>query len=166
MKRIRVILIILAFLALGLSVGSFVEYKGRDGAERAAYFQGQERARARGEITFSGPYCTPDRHPTRLLSITILIALALGFLIFFENPLWSMLLSIGALLNFPLWFWWTREAIGLAETTPVAGLELYLYRAGGFDVAVGVLVSTIVCIQFVILLLSLRRSRFLSAKLP
>ena len=165
MTRIRVVLILLTFLTLGLSIASSVEYNARDAAERAKYFQDQENSRARGEMTFSGPYCYPDRHPTRLISITMLIGIALGFLIHFEKPIWSIFPSIGALLIFPIWYLGTREALRLAETTSLSGLDLYFYKASGFDLAVGLLLSATVALQFIFLILSLQ-SRFPTGKLP
>ena len=164
-RPIRAILIILAATAFSFSIVSSTVYKARDDAERTADFQNLEDARMRGEITFSGPYCHPDRHPSVLFSITLVIGCTIGLLIFVKNPLWSLPFSVSALLMFALWYSETQEALAMAETISIGGIDLYLYKANGFDIGVLVLISAIVASQLVPLFRSLR-SRVRSNKLP
>lgn len=148
MKTTRIILIFLTALALGFSVASSSAYKARDDAERAAYYQEQEETKANGGITFSGPYCYPDRHPGFLFGITVLIGGATFCLFWFKSPLWSMPASLLAFLMYPYWYWWTWRAISMVESVDsIKGLDLYLYKANGFDLVVFSLLSLVIFIQ-------------------
>ena len=136
----------------------------RDQRERAEYFRDQDERMANGELTFSGPYCFPDRHPGFLLKITILTGLTFVSFLYFRNSLWPTLFSLGAFSLFPYWLLYTYYLLSLAESSNVAGLDSIIYRGSNFDVTVFVLVSIIIVSQ--ILALSLAVIRKFKRDLP
>lgn len=136
MNLTRVTLITLASLAFGFSIVSLYAYTVRAEQERAAYFLEQEEAKSRGLGVFSGPYCSPDRHPTFLVAFTLLAATTFVISCLAGNSLWATPFSIAALLMFVHWYFDTQTAIEWAEMVSVSGIDLYLDRASIFDIFV------------------------------
>src|SRR5687767_14178990 len=148
MRCRRIIIFALALFAFGSSVVSSVAYNQRVNAEIAAYEIEQAENKANYGISFSGPYCYPDRHPRFLFFISAIIAIGGVLLIICKNAVWSFLAFIVAFTFFPLWYWTTQRSLGMAESVDwVVGIDKYLYKASVFDQFSLVLLLSIITIQ-------------------
>lgn len=134
---------VLAFLAFAFSIVSYSSYADRADLEREAYYAEQADDESQGKITFSGPYCFPDRHPDLLLAVIGLSGLSFGASIFLRHPAWIALFAAGAFAVFPYWYFETQRTIAMAESAEVAGLDSFLYRAGTVDIFVLILLSIV-----------------------
>ncbi len=134
---------VLAFLALAFSIVSYFSYAHRASLELEAYYAEQADGESQNKITFSGPYCFPDRHPDLLLAIIGLSGLSFGAGVFLRHPAWPVLLAAGAFAVFPYWYFETQGTIAMATTAEVAGLDRFLYRAGTVDMFVLILLSIV-----------------------
>lgn len=159
----RKLLTFLSALAFAFSIAGFSFYTHEADAERTAYFQEQESARSRGETTFSGPYCYPDRHPQFLLGISLLTGLTALSLFLFKKPFVPSLLALAAFSMYPFWYWDTQRAIAINESSQLAGLDWIIYRGNEFDVVVFVLISIVavwqLCLIPQVVMDAIQRSR-------
>jgi hypothetical protein len=138
------LIIVLSGMAFVCSILSFATYTSRADAERSAYFHEQEVARAKGEPTFAGPYCSPDWHPQFLLRLIFLLGLTFLSVAFLRQPYWPFGFASLAFSMFVYWYLWTQQAIQVNETIPPELLDRIAYRSNAFDVAGFSLLSVIV----------------------
>ena len=165
MSTNRVICLVLAIAAVASSIASSATYNREEEAKLQAYYVEQEEIKARGEITFSGPYCVPDRHPQFLILLTTLLITGSFILVIAKNLLWSLPAFLSALLMFPYWLWDTRWAISMAENVAVEGLDLVLFRANAFDLFTLAFLSLVVVYQSSLVIKAVR-SALTPYKLP
>jgi hypothetical protein len=148
MKRSRIILLALALFALGTSIASSVAYNLRVNAEIEAYKIEQAESKANGEMSFSGAYCYPGRHPSFLFFISALIAVGGGLLLLCKNAVWSFLGFLSAFASFPFWYWSTELSLSMAENIEsVVGVDRFLYKASVFDLLSLTLLLSIITFQ-------------------
>ena len=166
MKANRRICLVVSIIAFACSLASWVTYSAQENAKREAYYKEQEELKARGEMTFSGPYCYPDRHPRFLLLLSTFSVSGLLVLLIAKNVIWALPAFLSGLLMFPYWVWTTRWALSMAENPGVVeGLDRVLYRANSFDLATATCLSLLVVYQSV-LLFNAMRTAVTPSKLP
>ena len=157
-------LIIFLACAFVFSIAGTVDYVVRAEREAAEYSRQQEAASARGEMTFSGRYCQPDNHPQFLVFVSFLVGSSLVSLWRFRKLILSLTFSIAVLAMFGFWYSYTQQAISLAESVQIEGIDWYFYEAGKFDIAVLSLISLVCIVGLYAVLTSAKRS--FQAKLP
>ncbi|MGI9056144.1 MAG: hypothetical protein ACR2F2_10135 [Pyrinomonadaceae bacterium] len=129
------VLLILTISAFVFSISGYVAYLEKDQKERDAYFQQQVENREKGLISFSGPYCFPDKHPQFLLLNVFLIGLLLTILCFTRIYFFSFSLLIILIGRFAYWYFDSQQLFKFNETAKVNGLDNFFYKANYFDVA-------------------------------
>ena len=140
------------FVIFALSIGGYLAYLIKDQQERDAYYQQQTENEAQGKVTFAGPYCFPDKHPTFLL-INILLIGMLGVSLLFPKLIWlSILLNGFSISRFVYWYFDTQRLLSTNETHNVKDLDSIIYKANEFDVLVLFLLSILLFWQISILL--------------
>jgi len=148
----RRLLLAVAFAAFIFSIAGSIVYSVKADIKRSEYFKEQEENKVQGKPVFSGPYCTPDRHPQLLSSIILLVGATFFSLLFAKRYLLSFLLTIAALTKFVYWFIDTKKQMSDDIADFFKGIDRIFYNAGGFDVAVLVLLSILFFWQISILL--------------
>lgn len=153
------ILIVLLSLILVSSVASIYLDSSREAEKKTAFFQEQEAAQARGELTFAGPYCFPDRHPEKMILIPLLSFFALVGALVTSNRFILSLLSFSPIVVFIYWYYDTQRLLqGIESTVELEGFQDLIYRANGFDIAVLFLIIAVVVWQFIGALFTLVRT--------
>jgi len=146
------LLLAVALAAFIFSIAGFLSYTIKADNERSEYYRIQEENKANNKISFSGPYCYPDKHPQLLFSIILLVGSTFFSLYFTKRYLLSSLFTAASFTTFIYWFTDTRKALAYAESDLVKGIDRIFYNAGDFDLAVLLLVSILLFWQISILL--------------
>jgi hypothetical protein len=163
MEKVRRILITISLFAFLSSLGGCLTYNIREEIKRAEYFRQQEGNRAKGGISFSGPYCYPDRHPPVLTKIVLTSALVLFLIVAFRNPLWATPAAILSFANYPLWYLRIQRELELSELFQASGLDVYFLNASVLDFFAALFTSLLTFILLVLnvtaLVLFIRRRK-------
>lgn len=165
-KREHKLLLIVALAALIFSIVGSASYVKKDSDERAEYYRIQAEKSANNEMTFSGPYCYPDKHPQFLFSIILLLGLTFCSLCFAKKYLLSSSLTFASVLMFVYWFSNTQKLLSNNESPTIKGLDRLFYKAGDFDIVVCSLVSILLFWQISILLRMLVKTTQKDEALP
>ena len=145
------LLLAIAFAAFIFSIAGLITYSIKAGMKRSEYFRQQEENRAQNKPSFSGPYCSPDRHPQLLFSIILLVGTTFFSLCITKRYLLSFIFTIASLTKFIYWFADSRRQLFDDVSEFVKGVDRIFYNAGAFDLAVLFLVSIIFFWQISIL---------------
>ncbi len=146
------LLLAVALAAFIFSIAGFLSYTIKADNERSEYYRIQEENKANNKISFSGPYCYPDKHPQLLFSILLLVGSTFLSLCVTKRYLLSSLFTVSSFTTFVYWFFDTRKKLSYAEADFVKGIDRIFYNAGDFDLTVLLLVSIILFWQISILL--------------
>ena len=141
----------LAVTAFMFSISGYIAYLDRDQKERDAYSRQQTENREKNEISFSGPYCFPDKHPQFLLLNIFLTVLLISTIYFTKTFLLSFPVTIISIGRFIYWYFDTQKLFNSNETAIVKGLDSLFYKANYFDILT-LTAFTILCVwEFLIL---------------
>jgi hypothetical protein len=160
------LLLSITFAAFIFSFAGSISYSIKADLKRSEYFRQQEENRAQNKLSFSGPYCSPDRHPKLLSSIILLVGATFFSLCVTKRYLLSFLFTIASLTRFTYWFVDTKRQFSDDISGFVKGIDRFFYNAGAFDLAVLLLISIIFFWQISILLRMLIKTLQRKPELP
>lgn len=164
-KEYRVILAI-AFAAFIFSIAGSIAYAIKADVKRSEFYKEQEANEAQHGYSFSGPYCTPDRHPQLLVSIVLLVGATFFSLCIAKKYVLSTLLTTASLTRFIHWFVETRDLFNAGVLDSVRGIDRIFYNSGFFDITVLFLISGLLFWQISILLRMLIKNTHRKIELP
>lgn len=165
-KRERKLILIVAFAAFIFSIVGSIVYSVKADIKRTEYFREQEENRKQGKLSFSGPYCTPDRHPQFLSTIILVVGAMFFSICLTKKYILSFLLTITALSRFLSWLIYSRKQLFDDVSDFVHGIDRVFYNAGTFDLTVLLILSILFFWQISILLRMLIKTLQRKTELP
>lgn len=154
MDRAQLTVRLLTAAMLLLTAAGYVFYTSEADQKRSEYYREQTEAAARGELTFSGPYCYADRHPIRLRLIVGVAFVGLVLTWWPGTLVWSIPLVVGNMILYFRWYEYTRRLLVDGASIP-AGVGQYLYYANVFDllaISANILIAAVPPAEFLRLL--------------
>lgn len=131
--RERQTILIVALAMCIFSFAGMIFYDAKDTYQRHKYFTEQEKARAEGKPSFSGPYCYPDYHPQRLLSVFTNSVFTLPLIFLSKRYLLSLASSLYLLSIYGEWFSFTRKLYEEGSWLQYFFLDSFFYNSSYLD---------------------------------